>query len=164
MICLRIAAATTALLALAGVAVHSLTKTSSAGTDFYTMKREVMETEYCTANPKTCLAIFYDLESRLYTGEGVIASDRRRLSECSLANLIGELDSGRISDRPVDSPCAETTVDIIQNQSGRFQSSVNQVRGLVVNDGNDGQYWTYCVTGETRLSPIFDDAREIATA
>ena len=69
MICLRIAAATTALLALAGVAVHSLTKSSSAGTDFYTMKREVMETEYCTANPKTCLAIFYDLESRLYTGD-----------------------------------------------------------------------------------------------
>ena len=82
MICLRIAAATTALLALAGVAVHSLTKSSSAGTDFYTMKREVMETEYCTANGKTCLAIFYDLESRLYTGEGVIASDRRRLKEC----------------------------------------------------------------------------------
>ena len=80
-VCLRIAAATTALLALAGVAVHSLTKTSSAGTDFYTMKREVMETEYCTANDKTCLAIFYDLESRLYTGDS-----RRQLQTVDLSS------------------------------------------------------------------------------
>ena len=61
----------------------ALTQESSLNNDFYAMERGVMSSDVCVANRETCLAIFYDLKSRLYEKD---VSDRRKLTDSDHLN------------------------------------------------------------------------------